>query len=282
MTTCFLNGNYLDIKDAKVSVLDRGFIFGDSVYEVLTSQDGGIFRLTDHLSRLEKNLSEVMIPRPMSRDGWREVLARLISVHQEADLSFYIQVSRGAAPRSHDFPQDVKPTVFVMCQPYVIDHEFHQVTCVTLEDNRWGRCDIKTTSLLPNLLLKNAAIEKGAHEAILVRSGYVTEGASSNIFVVKDGQVFTPAANDRTILPGVTRKLICDMVRSVGVECMEREVRRDELMCADEIWLTSSTSDIVAVNILDQKSVGVDFDYPLGRCIHKAFKDYKADNLLGF
>jgi D-alanine transaminase len=281
MTTCFLNGNYLDVKDAKISVLDRGFIFGDSVYEVLTSQDGAIFGLNDHLNRLEKNLSEVMIPIPMSRDGWREVLAKLISIHEKVNLSLYIQVSRGVAPRMHAFPQGVKPTVFVMCQPYVGDHEFRRVTCVTLEDNRWGRCDIKTTSLLPNLLLKNAAIEKGTYEAILVRDGYVTEGASSNIFIVKDSHVFTPSTNDRTILPGVTRKLICDVVKSVGIQCTEREVRRDELLCADEIWLTSSTSDIVAVNILDQMLVGNDSAYPLGRRIHKAFKDYKADNLLG-
>jgi D-alanine transaminase len=273
MTTCFLNGNYLDVKDAKISVLDRGFIFGDSVYEVLTSQDGAIFGLNDHLNRLEKNLSEVMIPIPMSRDGWREVLAKLISIHEKVNLSLYIQVSRGVAPRMHAFPQGVKPTVFVMCQPYVGDHEFRRVTCVTLEDNRWGRCDIKTTSLLPNLLLKNAAIEKGTYEAILVRDGYVTEGASSNIFIVKDSHVFTPSTNDRTILPGVTRKLICDVVKSVGIQCTEREVRRDELLCADEIWLTSSTSDIVAVNILDQMLVGNDSGYPLGRRIHKAFKD---------
>ena len=134
----------------------------------------------------------------------------------------------------------------------------------------------------PNLLLINTAIEKGTYEAILVRDGYVTEGASSNIFVVKDSQVFTPSTNDRTILPGVTRKLICDLVRSIGVACTEREVRQDELFCADEIWLTSSTSDIVAVKMSDQKSVGVDFHYPLGQCIHKEFKNYKADNLLGF
>jgi len=282
MTTCFLNGNYLGIEDAKISVLDRGFIFGDSVYEVLTSQDGKIFGLDDHLVRLEKNLSEVAIPFPMSRESWRDVLAKLISIHKRIDLSFYIQVSRGAAPRSHIFPRDVMPTVFVMCQPYLVGRGFHQVTCITLEDNRWGRCDIKTTSLLPNLLLKNVATEKGAYEAILIRDGYVTEGASSNIFVVKDRQVFTPATNDRTILPGVTRKLICDVVRSVGITCTEREVLRDELSCADEIWLTSSTSDIVAVGILDQISVGTKFHYPIGRRIHSAFKDYKADNSLGF
>lgn len=282
MTTCFLNGNYLDIEDAKISVLDRGFIFGDSVYEVLSSQDGGIFGLNDHLDRLEKNLFEVMIPSPMSRDGWREVFAKLISSHEKVDLSFYIQVSRGSAPRSHSFPRDVKPTVFVMCQPYVRDDEFRQVACITLDDNRWGRCDIKTTSLLPNLMLKNVAIGKGAYEAILVRDGYVTEGASSNVFIVKDCQVLTPSTDHNTILPGVTRKLICDVVRSIGVVCSEREVRRDELLSADEIWLTSSTANIVAVNMLDQISVGNDSRYPLGRRIHKAFRDYKVNNLLSF
>ncbi len=282
MTTCFLNGKYLDVKDAKISVLDRGFIFGDAVYEVLTTHGNKIFGLHDHLARLDLSLSEVSIPIPMSHERWIVILGKLISLHAGTDLSFYIQVSRGVAARAHDFPKDTQPTVFVMCTPIEDENNFRQVTCVTLLDNRWGRCDIKTTSLLPNVLLKNNAINGGAYEAILIRNGYVTEGASSNVFVVKNNKVLTAPTTSRTVLPGVTRKLVCDVVNAIGISYAERKISQDELSGADEIWLTSSTSDIVSVSLLNKVPVGNGYNYPVGERTYKAFKDYKRDNSLSF
>jgi D-alanine transaminase len=282
MTTCFLNGKYLDLEDAKISVLDRGFVFGDAVYEVLTSHGRKIFGLNEHLARLEQSLSEVSIRSPMSRDSWCAVLEKLIFLHANMDLSLYIQVSRGVAPRSHTFPKDIEPTVFIMCQVIEQVNDLSKVSCITLTDNRWGRCDIKTTSLLPNLLLKNTAINRGAHEAILIRDGYVTEGASSNVFIVKDEKIFTSPTSKHTILPGVTRKLICDVAHSIGIDYMERQVSQNELLSADEIWLTSSTSDIVAVSVLDKVPVGKDFTYPFGQRVYEAFNDYKRGNSLSF
>lgn len=264
MSTCFLNGDFLPLVDAKVSVLDRGFIFGDAIYEVIPVFAGKLFALTEHLDRLERNLREVLIPNPMSIEAWRICLTRLVGLNAEQDAagSVYLQVTRGVAPRDHAFPDGVTPTVFAMFKRLESQGAYGSVSAVTLEDNRWRRCDIKTTSLLPNVLLRNQAMAAGSYEGILVRDGYVTEGAATNVFLVERGAVITPALS-ADLLPGVTRNLVVSALRAAGIEVVEEPVSVERLAQADEIWLTSSTREVVTVSSLNGASVGRHPVYPL-------------------
>ena len=280
MSICYLNGEYLPLEQARVPVLDRGFIFGDGVYEVIPVYGGRLFRLPQHLQRLYDSLAAIRIDNPLTDEQWQTLLETLVEKNRaggDNDQSVYLQVTRGVARRDHGFPKDTRPTVFAMSSPLAsADPQQMQagVAAITLDDIRWRYCHIKTIALLPNILLKQQALEKGAVEAILVRDGEVTEGSASNIFIVRDGVIRTPAKSER-LLPGITRDLIVELARDNGLPCEEGVVREDELHAADEVWLSSSTREILPVTRLDERPVGDGRAGPLWRRMIGIYQDYK-------
>jgi D-alanine transaminase len=273
----FLNGEFLPLSEAKISVLDRGFIFGDGVYEVIPVYHKNLFRLTQHIERLENNLSAIQINNPYNREQWLERLTDVINRQGQENLSVYLQVTRGIAPRDHAFPKDIKPTVFIMAS------ELKQIslqsfnngsTVITLDDIRWQYCNIKSISLLPNILLKQQALDQNAQEAILIRDGEVTEGSSSNIFIVRDQVIKTPVKT-RKLLPGVTRDLVVELARTASMQCEETTITEQELFEADEVWLTSSTREIVPVVKLNDQQVGDGSPGPVSRKMFDIYQMYK-------
>ena len=280
MSICYLNGEYLPLEQARVPVLDRGFIFGDGVYEVIPAYGGRLFRLPQHLQRLHDSLAAIRIDNPLTNEQWQTLLETLVEKNRaggDNDQSVYLQVTRGVARRDHGFPKDTRPTVFAMSSPLAsADPQQMQagIAAITLDDIRWRYCHIKTIALLPNVLLKQQALEKGAVEAILVRDGEVTEGSASNIFIVRDGVIRTPAKSER-LLPGITRDLIVELARDNGLPCEEGIIREDELHAADEVWLSSSTREILPVTRLDERPVGDGQAGPLWRRMIGIYQDYK-------
>lgn len=259
MDTAYLNGEYLPLAQANVSVLDRGLLFSDAVYEVVPVYSGHAFLLDEHLQRLDNSLAGIRMRNPHSAAQWRTLLAKLISKNGGGDMSVYLQITRGAgAQRDHRLPQDYHPTVIAFCQPArVLDPAiFTQgVAAITQQDTRWARCEIKSTSLLANILAYDDACTAGANEAILLRDGLVMEGASSNIFVVVDGALRTPMLRP-AILPGVTRALLLKLALEAQINCVETNLSEAILATADEIWLSSSTREIFPVTRLNGQIVG--------------------------
>jgi len=257
MNKVYLNGEFLPPDQARVSVFDRGFIFGDGVYEVIPAYGGRLFRLDAHLERLATSLAAIGLPDPLDRAGWSRVLNGVLE--GDADQSVYLQVTRGVAPRDHAFPDPTVPTVFAYAQPLKpVPAEVlaSGVAAVTLQDYRWGRCDIKSTSLLGNVLLRQEAVAAGAAEAILLRDGRVTEGAASNIFVADaDGRMVTPPKG-RLILPGITRDVLVELAHDARLPCAEADIPEADLRAAREIWMTSSTRELVPITRLDGVAVG--------------------------
>lgn len=275
--TVYLNGEFLPESEAKISVLDRGFLFGDGVYEVVPVFGGRLFRLEQHLDRLERSLAAVRIDAPMDRAGWTRMLEDLVARNPGGDRSVYLQVTRGVARRDHAFPPDVPPTVFAMVSPIKAPDPalFEQgVAAVTVPDNRWGRCDIKAITLLANILARQQAVEAGATEAILVRGGFATEGAASNLFVVADGVIVTPP-KDNSLLPGITRDLVVELAQQHGLPVMESAIPEPSLRAAEEIWLTSSTKEILPVTRLDERVVGEGRPGPVWQRMFDLYQDYK-------
>ena len=259
MSTAYLNGAFLPLDQAHVSVMDRGFLFGDGVYEVIPVYGGKLFRLGPHLKRLQNSLDAIRIGNPLADEDWESMLRRLVALNEGVDQTVYLQVTRGVAPRrDHAFPVDSKATVFAMCTPCLaardIDNE-PGVSAITLDDIRWQHCNVKAITLLPNILLRQQAIDADTAEAILLRDGYAIEGAASNIFIVMDGILMTPP-NSAALLPGVTRDLILELAKANGIPCREVEIRVEQLAVAEEIWLTSSTREISPVIRLDDRPVG--------------------------
>ncbi|MEK6806878.1 MAG: D-amino acid aminotransferase [Pseudomonadota bacterium] len=260
MTTpiAYLNGQWLPLSEARVSVLDRGFLFADGVYEVLATYDGRLLGETEHLARLERSLGELKIRNPHTRGEWQAIFARLIREAGGGDLVVYLQITRGAANgRSHAFPDNLTPTVVAYCSPLPspsAEARAQGVSAITAPDPRWARCDIKSISLLANVLLTQQAKEAGANEAILHRDGRVTEGSSSNVFIVRNGTVLT-TPDSAQILSGVTRNLLAQL-QTDGVQVISRGFSLAELRAADEIWITSTTREVLAITILDGKPVG--------------------------
>ncbi len=254
----YLNGEFLPAEQATVSVLDRGFVFGDGIYEVIPAYGGHLFRLDEHLARLAESLQAVRIDNPLSLPQWRDVIAELVTKNGGGDLSVYLQVTRGVAVRDHAFPVDVPVTLFLMTSPLkAVANEVYTdgVTAITAEDIRWKYCHIKSISLLGNVMLRQQALDEGAAEAILVRDGKVTEGAASNVFMVSDGMLVTPPKSDY-LLPGITRDLILELAGRAGIAFREADFTPQELSGADEIWLTSSTREILPVAKLNGLPVG--------------------------
>jgi len=270
----YLNGEYLPLSEAKVSVLDRGFLFGDGVYEVIPSYSGDLFRMQDHLDRLQASMSRVRFELNYSFEQWMEILTPLLDSSKEQYI--YLQITRGVAPkRDHAFPKNPVPTVFAMCsdiKPFAGVET--GVKAMTMEDSRWEMCDVKATTLLANVLLRQKAIEQDCAEAILHRNGYVTEGAASNLFAVIDGILITPEKTAE-ILPGITRQVILELAKANNFEMSEEIISLEALQMASEIWITSSTREIVPVIELDSVKVGKGVPGPMFNKMNQLFQDYK-------
>lgn len=280
MSIIYLNGEFLQSDEAVVSVMDRGFLFGDGVYEVIPVYGSRLFRLDEHLQRLENSLAAVRIRVDLSRDLWRELLSTLVQKNGGGNLSVYLQITRGVMPeRDHGFPKDIAPTIFAMTSPIKPAQTENVekaggITAVTVEDTRWRRCDIKSIQLLPNILLRQEAVDRGAQEAILVRDGLALEGAASNLFAVIQGQLVTPPKGPE-ILGGITRDLILELAKEHGIAFRESDITVGQLVDAEEIWITSSTREIVPVVELDGEPVGLGAPGAVWKRMAAVYQDYK-------
>jgi D-alanine transaminase len=286
MGTVYLNGEYLPVERAQISVMDRGFLFGDGVYEVIPVFGGRCFRLAEHLARLDHSLRETGIPQPLSHAQWQQVFETLIAEYGGGDQAIYLQVTRGVAPvREHKFPEPCLPTVFAMSRVLaaVPEQAPAPIAALTVDDIRWDRCDIKSISLLGSVLMTQQALDAGAREAILLRDGLVLEGASSNVFVVADGVLYT-APKDHHILAGITRDLIVELVQQHGLAFREQALPAAQLNAASEIWISSSTREMVAVTQLDGKPVGDGQPGPVYRQVwqwYRGFRQHFSHELSG-
>jgi len=273
----FLNGEFLPLEEARVPVLDRGFIFGDGVYELVPVYSRVAFRLDEHLARLERSLGEVKIRNPYSRQRWREIIYQLVDAQPFEDQGVYFQVTRGVAKRDHAFPRDVPPTVFMMANP-LVNPPREQVeaggAAVSAQDNRWLRCDIKSISLIGNVLLRQVSAEAGAAETILFRDGKLTEASASNVFIVKRGVIVSPPKSS-LILPGITYDVVAELARASGVPLEFREIAEAEVRAADEIWVTSSSKEILAIVSLDGRRIGDGRPGPLFRRLYELYQEFK-------
>jgi D-alanine transaminase len=251
----YLNGRFLPIGEAHVSVLDRGFIYGDGVYELIPVYGGEPFRLPQHLARLQRSLDGIGLANPHSDAQWEKIVRDLVARQPYPDQGVYFQVTRGAAKRDHAFPQGVAPTVFMMSNPLATparEQVERGVAVVTAEDNRWHRCDLKTISLLGNVLMRQLAAEQGATETVMFRDGFLTEASASNVLIVNDGTIIVPP-KDNLILPGITYDATMEFAREAGVPLVMRPVPRAEALAADEMWLSSSTKEVLAITTVDGK-----------------------------
>lgn len=259
MTTIYLNGKFLPPEQAMVSVMDRGYLFGDGVYEVIPAYNGKPFRLDAHLKRLHNSLTAIRIREPMSNADWHATINELLARNPGNDQSIYLQVTRGVAPkRDHAFDDSLVPAVFAMVNSIApADPAIARdgIKAITLDDIRWQACHIKAITLLPNALLRQQAIDAGAAEAILIRNGYAVEGAASNLFIVKRGLLITPPKGPQ-LLPGITRDVILELAANNAMPYREADITAAELHDADEVWMTSSTKEILPVTLLDGKPVG--------------------------
>jgi len=275
----YLNGAFLPLEDARVPVLDRGFIFGDGVYEVIPVYSRHPFRLAEHLQRLQHSMEGIRLANPHSDAEWHELVRELVARNAGEDQYLYLHITRGVARRDHAFPPaDTPPTVFMMSSPLTPAAQAlreHGVSAITAPDNRWLRCDIKAISLLPNVLLRQLAVEAGAAETVMLREGFLSEGAASNIFVVKDGVLFAPP-KDHLMLPGITYDVVLELAAAHGIPARVAPVAESTLRSADEIWLTSSTREVQAITRLDGNPVGTGEPGPLFRKMDQFYQDYKA------
>jgi len=256
----YLNGDYVALNKARISVFDRGFMFGDGVYEMIPVYSGKLLRGKSHLARLQHSLDAIDIPNPLSHSEWLDIFSALIEQNfPAADSAIYLQVTRGTmSKRDHAWPAGMQPNVLVTCteQTYATqDSSTAGEKAVTLEDTRWSDCYIKTTNLLPNTLLHQKARSQGAAEAILIRNGLAIEGSQSNLYIVKNDIVITPPKS-RHMLGGITREIILELCKQNKIICSEKNISEDDLHQADEIWLSSSTREILPIVTLNQHAVG--------------------------
>lgn len=255
---CYLNGEFLPLRDAKVSVLDRGFLFGDGIYEVLPVYQRRLFRFEEHMARLGRNLAKVRIANPHSAVRWLELCRELVAQQAEDDQALYLQVTRGVAPRNHVMPVDVEPTVFMMSNPLVqpnADERHRGVACVTARDFRWERGDLKSISLLGNVLARQISADHGAAETILLRDGFLTEASSSNVWVVHEGAVLGPPKSEH-VLEGIRYELIRELCEEEGIAFNLRPVAEADLLSADEVMLSSAGKEVLPVTQIDGEPVG--------------------------
>jgi D-alanine transaminase len=273
----FLNGRLVPLEQATVSVLDRGFIFGDGVYELVPVYSRVPFRLDEHLSRLERSLGETRIRNPYSRPEWRKHIYQLIDAQPFEDQGIYFQVTRGAAKRDHAFPKGVEPTVFMMSNP-LTNPPATQVekgcSAVSAQDNRWLRCDIKSISLIGNCLLRQLSAEHGAAETILFRDGKLTEASASNVFVVKGGVIQSPPKSN-LILPGITYDVVVELAHANAMPLEFRDVGEAAVRGSDELWVTSSSKEVLAIVELDGTRIGDGRPGPVFRRMYQLYQDFK-------
>ncbi len=277
MSTAYLNGTFLPLDQAQVSVMDRGFLFGDGIYEVIPVYNGKLFRLAQHLRRLQNSLDGVRIGNPLSDTEWTAVLTELVARNADSEQAVYLQVTRGAAARrDHAFPADTHPTVFAMSTPAPAVSNIASeagIKAITLPDIRWQQCDIKAITLLPNVLLRQQAVDAETAEAILIRNGYATEGAASNIFIVHNGVLVTPPKGP-SLLPGITRDLVLELAAANGIPFREAGITEQTLGQAEEIWVTSSTREISPVTHLNDRIVANGLPGPLWQRMIRLYQDY--------
>ena len=265
-TPCHLNGLTLPLNEAKVSVLDRGFIFGDGIYEVAPVYHGRLFRFEQHMARMSRSLAELRIPNPHSESAWRALIQDLLQQHAQSlgksvgdlDQIVYIQITRGVAPRDHAMPSGLTPTVFVMVnemKPVAAKDRDNGVACISAEDFRWEKAHIKSTSLLGAVFSRQISADVGALETVMFRHGFLSEAAASNVWVVKDGQVFGPTKN-HLVLEGIRYGLIEDICAQQGIAFALRPIASSEVFDADELMLSSATKEVLAITTLDGQAVG--------------------------
>jgi D-alanine transaminase len=257
--TAYLNGQFLPLSEARISPLDRGFLYADGVYEVIPVYSRCPFRLDKHLRRLQASLDGIRLPNPHSAAEWLAIILRLIAEAQFDDQTLYIQITRGADTRRDPcFPTGVAPTVFLFTSPLISPTAAQReagVAAITATDIRWARCNIKTVALLPNVLMRQQAFDAGCAETIMLRNGFLTEGSASNIFVVRNGVIMTPP-KDHCVLPGITCDVVLELAAKHGAPYEVRPVAEAEVRAADELWMTTSTKEVLAITTLDGQPVG--------------------------
>ena len=271
----------MPLSQAHISPLDRSFLFGDGVYEVVPVYDGRLFRFQAHAERLSRSLAALRIPDPYSRTQWREQLDHLVAANGGGDQYVYLQVSRGHENgRNHIPPAGLTPTVFVYCSPWpqAAPEVFTEgLRCITTADTRWARCDIKSVALLANTLLRQQASEAGASEAILLRDGKLTEGSASTVHVIAGGELLTPP-NSHRLLPGTTRGVVIEIAESLGIAHRSEDITEAQLRNADEIWLASATREVQPVTRLDDRPVGTGLPGPLWQRVHARYQVLKRES----
>lgn len=255
----FLNGEFMRVDEAKISVLDRGFIFGDGIYEVVPVYNGNAFRMAEHLNRLDRSLAALRITSPFDRDGWIDLIQQLIDKSATPTCLVYLQVTRGVAKRDHAFPTvSVAPTVFGMTTEFIVPPKAHReggLSAISIPDERWLHCEIKSVSLLGNVLAKQQAVDAHADEVVQFRDGYLTEGSSTNIWVVSGGKLLAPPKNN-LILEGIRYGLMAELAAESDIPFEVRRISQAEVEQADELMLSSATKEVLAIVTLDGKPVG--------------------------
>lgn len=279
MITAYVDGAFLPLAEARVSPMDRGFLFGDGAYEVIPVYSRRAFRLDEHVARLGNTLAAMRLANPHGADEWKAIILEIVARNPWDDQSVYLQVTRGAdTRRNHAFPgPEVKPTVFLMSEPLVTPSAEQLATgiaAVSAADIRWLRCDLKTVSMLANCLLRQHAIDHGCMETVLFRDSFLTEGAASSIFVCKDGVLLVPPKS-HLMLPGITYDVVLELARRHGMKHEVREVLEAEVRSADELWMTSSTKEVLPITALDGRPVGDGKPGPMGRQMYAWYQDFK-------
>ena len=283
---CYLNGDFTTLPNAKISVMDRGFIFGDGIYEVVPAYGGQLFRFAEHMVRLDRSLAELRIANPLTRAQWADVAKQLMARYcaskgvgaDALDQLIYIQITRGVAMRDHVMPTDITPTVFVMTNTMKLPTEAQRsqgVACVTADDFRWEKAHIKSTSLLGAVFARQISFDAGALETVMFRDGFLSEAAASNVWVVKDGKVLgTP--KDNLVLEGIRYGLIEEICRARGIPFELRRVSREEVQHADELLLSSATKEVLPVTTLDGQPVGCSQPGPVYTQLFAGYAEAKA------
>ena len=279
MITAYVDGAFLPLAEARVSPMDRGFLFGDGAYEVIPVYSRRAFRLDEHVARLGNTLAAMRLANPHGADEWKAIILEIVARNPWDDQSVYLQVTRGAdTRRNHAFPgPEVKPTVFLMSEPLITpsaEQLASGIAAVSAADIRWLRCDLKTVSMLANCLLRQHAIDHGCMETVLFRDSFLTEGAASSIFVCKDGVLLVPPKS-HLMLPGITYDVVLELARSHGMKHEVREVLEAEVRSADELWMTSSTKEVLPITSLDGRAVGDGKPGPMGRQMYAWYQDFK-------
>ena len=279
-TLCYLDGEYTPLRDAKVSVLDRGFIFGDGVYEVVPVYEGRPFCFDEHMARLGRSLAELQIDNPLTLDQWRDITVRLAAPGDASPQTVYYQVTRGVALRDHAMPKGLVPTVFAMVNPMKPVPDAVRaagVSCVTAADFRWQKAHIKATSLLGAVLARQISVDAGATETVMFRGEFLSEASSSNVWVVKDGRM-SGSPKDELVLAGIRYGLLDRLCGDSGTPFELRRIKRDEVFGADELLLSSATKEVLPVVTLDGQPIGNGRPGPIYRKLYAAYQDAKQRN----